>query len=525
MYDAPIDRRMLGNTWLRAILVASIAWAVGVVATPATGQVAFAPVFTDHMVVQRDGEVTIWGSAAPGAPVTVTFEGIEVDTAANDSGVWLATLPAMEANATGLLLTARSGADTASITNVLIGDVWICVGQSNMEWPISRDADRGETLAHADHPQIRLFQAEYTGSGAGGVFDSEIVQRLNADDFLQGRWTLCDEETLRSMSAVGFYFGLALNMEMDVPIGLIDLAAGGTPTEAWISSATLAADARTASLVQSGNWLDNPELGEWCRQRAGENLSRALKSGEPIPGDDVGPNHAFKPGFMWSTAAEPFTMFSIRGVIWYQGESNAESPERVAQHGVLFPMLVRDWRRHWRDESLPFFYVQLPAMGRPDWPEFREQQRGFLDVIDNIGMAVTIDVGHPTNVHPVNKRPVGDRLARLALARVHGVDILESGPMVSRALREDKILVLEFDNTGSGLATSDGSPPCGFESIQRDGTLLTVHARVEGKTIRLKLTDHLDVVEIRYAWAPTPVCNLVNREGLPASPFRITVGQ
>ncbi|MDE0896691.1 MAG: sialate O-acetylesterase, partial [Planctomycetota bacterium] len=370
---------------------------------------------------------------------------------------------------------------------------------------------------------LRLYQAEYTATGAGGQWTSRTLEGLAPDSFAKGKWSLCTQDTLPSMSAVAYYFGAALHERLDVPIGLVDLAAGGTPIEAWISRDALAASPATKNIAGPGNWLDNPALGDWCRERARQNLSRAMETTEAIPGDDLGPNHAFKPGFLWQTAVAPITRLPIRGVLWYQGESNAGSPSRVEQHAALFPLLISDWRRQWRDERLPFLFVQLPSMGRPYWPVFREQQRGFSSQIKHVGMAVTIDVGHPTDVHPRRKKPVGERLAALAMHIAYGGPQPSTGPLVQSARAKDVTVSLHFSNTGGGLTTSDGQPPIGFEILDATGASHAVRASIEGDFILLELPKDAKGVEARFAWAPVPGCNLVDGRGLPASPFRILI--
>jgi len=493
------------------------------VATFATPQLEVAPVFSDHMVLQRDQPVVLWGTAAAGAEVVVAWRGLRVSSSADDSGAWRLVMPALPANGDGQTFRLHSGEQTVELNDILIGDVWICAGQSNMEFPLARDRDAAAALEQAEQPLIRFFDAKYTATGDGGAWKPEIIEGLAVDRFMRGSWTQCDAQTLPPMSAVAYYFGHAMQQELHVPIGLVDLAAGGTPTEAWIDIESLRAKARFQPGL-GGNWIHNLLWGKWCTQRARENLSLALSNGSDIPGDALGPNHAFKPGFMWQSAVAPFVDMAVRGVIWYQGESNAESPNRVEQHSALFPMLIESWRRHWRRPELPFLFVQLPSMGRPDWPEFREQQRQFSRSIANVGMAVSIDVGHATDVHPRIKKPVGERLAQAALQV--GFDIKRSGggPKLQSVKRVDDWVMVNYLASGD-LQSLPRREAVGFELVDYWQRVFPVTAKWQGKQIQLAVPPNCVPRLVRYAWAPVPDYFLTDASGIPASPLREMIPQ
>ena len=321
---------------------------------------------------------------------------------------------------------------------------------------------------------------------------------------------------------MAWHFGRGLNEKLGVPIGLICPAVGGTPTEAWIRRAALEEHPQLKGLLQ-GNWLDNELLGEFCRTRGNQNLLRAIQAGEPIPGDDLGPNHSFKPAFMWQAGIQPLLPFAIRGAIWYQGESNAETAARVQQHAQLFPLLIRDWRAQWRQGDFPFLFVQLPALKRPDWPAFRDSQRRILSDVPNTGMAITIDTGHPSNVHPADKKPVGKRLARWALATAYQRrgSHSYSGPLYdSHQIRGGEMNV-SFRHARGGLKSSDGKPLRHFEIAGADGVFHPARATLADSGIVLSNPDVKRPLHARYAWSPfpEPPVNLVNADGLPASPF------
>ena len=485
----------------------------------ATSQVTLSRFLGDHMVIQRDQPIALWGEAPPRARLVIRMGETQVSTEADPAGSWSAELPPQPATGKPFSITIQSGVQTLELQDLLMGDVWICAGQSNMDFPLSRDQDRDKALSETPGDNLRLFHTRYAGSSAGRNWDAATLAQLQPESFLQGEWTRCTPEAMARFSAVGYYFGHALHGELGVPIGLMDLAAGGTPTEAWISRSALAGNPKTRSLVEEGNWLKNPELEVWCQTRAGQNLGQSQAKEFEIPGDARGPNHPFKPGFMALTALKPLARTSVCGVLWYQGESNAESSARVTQHADLFPLLIQDMRDNFRQPDMPFLFVQLPAMGRPHWPLFREQQRIFSQQLPHVAMAVTIDVGHPTDVHPRQKRPVGLRLARLALHLTKPEGTAPTGPTIERFAKTKEGLRLWFANTAQQLATRDQAPPRGFEIIESDGTVHAVQARMEGATVLLLFPSTLNPVEVRYAWAPVPDCNLTDAKGLPASPF------
>jgi sialate O-acetylesterase len=466
---------------------------------------SLAPPFTDHMVLQRDVAAAVWGSAEPNAAVTVQFAGQTKTSNADPSGRWQLSLDPLPANAESRVLRVSSqSADLSSpvddviLRDVLVGEVWLAAGQSNMEFALGKAAGAQESVPKANQPLIRLLHRRGAARGGRTVYSPESIQRLDAKRFCTGQWQVATPEVARDFSAVAWFFGLNLADELAVPIGLIDVSLGGTPAEAWIRREALAATPLLGDVVR-GNWLENTHTGEWCRERARYNLARALKSGERIPGDDLGPNHSFKPTFMWESAVAPLVPLALRGVIWYQGESNAESPGRVRQHGELFPLLIRDWRLQWKRTDLPFLFVQLPGMKRPDWPEFRETQRRVLQSVPGTGMAVTMDLGHPT---------------------VYGKRITFSGPLFRSVTSSRSGLAVEFDH-GDGLKTSDGKPVVGFEVAGADGKFVPASARVEGGRVVLTPPKNSVTREVRYGWSPfpDPPLNLVNGAGLPASPF------
>ena len=480
-------------------------------------------VFGDHMVLQANAEIPVWGRAQSGAEVTVKLEGEERKVIADAHGDWSIRLRQRAASQKRLRMVVEAAGDRIQFGDILVGEVWVCAGQSNMEWPLGQSANADEELVTNRHPHIRLLHLAGGARGSSGDFSSKQLGRLTHESFCQGEWEVPDAESVSSFSAVAWYFGQHLRRELDVPIGLICPAVGGTPTEAWIPREALEADRELKGLVV-GNWLDNERLGRFCRDRGQQNLLRSIQAGKAVRGDGLGPNHPFKPGFMWSAAIEPLLPYAIRGAIWYQGESNAETTSRVREHGRLFPLLVNQWRSQWGLGDFPFLYVQLPALNRSEWPRFREGQRRSLSQLKNVGMAVTIDTGDPSNVHPAVKKPVGQRLAKWALGTTYrpNANACYSGPLLDDVTREGSSMLLSFFHVGDGIRSSDSQPLRHFEISGADSVFRPAVAKiVNGCTIVVSCAEIMEPCHVRYGWQtyPNPPVNFYNSEDLPASPF------
>lgn len=503
------------------VTVGLVAWATAATAIePAIG-------FSSQMVLQQGMPLPIWGTATPGEQVEVEFAGSRAEATADPAGRWQATLPSQEASRVPRRLVITGQHDRATLEDVVVGEVWLCAGQSNMLLPLTRASDAPREIATADRPDLRLFRFEAAAGGDRGAYTQEQLAALEPGRFGHGSWQRCTPRTAAGFSAVGYFFGATLATALDVPVGIICVAVGGTPAEAWVRREALAANPATRSLV-AGDWLSNPAVDRWCVERARDNLSRALAGRAPVPRDALGPAHPFKPGFMWETGIAPLAPLAIRGVCWYQGESNAESAERVAQHAAIFPVLVADWRRAWGRE-LPFGIVQLPGMNRPHWPAFRDSQRRMAGTIPSTGLVTTIDLGDPRDVHPADKRPVGERLAAWALADVSGRDGLGTGPLPGAVTRDpDGGVRIAFQATGGGLATRDGAAPVLVEVAGSDGVFQPAAARIEGDLLVVRSAGAPPpggIRTIRHAWRPFPEprANLTGKTGLPMTPFEIEV--
>ena len=514
--------------YLRPIFLLLVLSALGLRA-----ELSLPPVFTDNMVLQRNGPVPVWGQAAPGAQVTVSFTGQNKPATADAAGHWRVTLDPLPANAEPQILEVvesvrreQSVVSSLRYTNVLVGEVWLAAGQSNMEFPLSRETHAAAELPAATNNSIRLLNLTFSGQYFySRPFAAREADALTPEHFYQGTWQDCSPAVAKGFSAIAYYFGRDLRQDLNVPVGLIHCAIGGSPTEAWIRRGALEQNPGLAAMLH-GNWLTNTVLDDWCRQRGRENLNASLTAGVALPGDDAGPNHPFKPGFLWAAGPARLAPFAVRGVLWYQGESNSLEERRVRQHEILFPLLVRDWRAAW-GQDLPWLYCQLSSIRTNSyqsagWPEFRDQQRRFLATIPRTGMAVTSDHGAPGDVHPREKREIGRRLALIARAQVYGDNVESSGPVPLRAEAKDAVATVFFSHA-AGLAGAEGQGMHGFELAGRDGLFHPAEAVPAAAAVQLAAPGVSHPCRVRYGWQPFSEGNLVNAAALPASTFELTV--
>jgi sialate O-acetylesterase len=475
-------------------------------------EVRLPTIFADHMVVQRNLPVHVWGMATPNETVSVTFRGESQNTTTDSLGRWSVYLK--PGNAGGPFSMDVRGTNTITLQDVLVGDVWIASGQSNMEFPMAEGLNRGvnnETveIAAANYPKIRLLTIA-TNSSDYPLGDAVISQA----------WGACTPATVAQFSAVGYFFARDLQQHQDVPIGVIDASWGGTPAEAWTSLYALSAN---ASLMPVFAWraklMDELPTLLLEQKKEQREIEAAKAAGKPVPEFPWHPDPAsWKPAGLYNAMIAPLTPFPIKGVIWYQGESNTD-PEAFPIYSELFKTMIQDWRNQWAEGSFPFFFVQLTSWNPGSaWPELREQQTEAL-ALKNTGMAVSIDVGDPDNIHPKNKQDVGARLALVARALAYGEQIEYSGPMFRQVTTEGNSLRVWFDHAGGGL-TSKNEPLRGFELAGANQKFFPAQAKIDGDTVVLSSPSVAAPVAVRYGWAANPDCNLYNSANLPASPFR-----
>ena len=476
-------------------------------------QLRIAPVFSDHMVLQRNRPMVIWGSGTPGSLVSCSFNTFSAATTVEKNGHWRLQLPPQKTSSQPQQLRVLMGQESVMLNDILIGDVWLCIGQSNMEWPMSRELHWKQEQQNANSPIIRFQNPSPAGRYVYNVkFKDSLLQRLNEKDFYAWEgWQRTTPSNVASMSAVAYYFAKRIQQDVDVPIGLINLSIGGAPLESFIGTDALLADT-TFKQKLKGNWLFNNALPVWIRQRGLQNMD-----GVPFKyGDAYGPNHAFKPGFAFTSGVLPLKDLSLSGVLVYQGESNAEEIERVEEYGKLFALLVNQYRTMWCRSDLPFYWAQLSSIERPLWPAFRDEQRKLLDQLQHSGMAVITDHGLRNDVHPPNKKVVGERLARWALKDIYNKQISPSGPLPVKATYKRKKVIVKF-RYADGLKTSDNKP---LREISIDGKK-DVNAVIRKNKIIIPADDQPQGVW--YGWKPYSEGNLVNSAGLPASTFLLKI--
>jgi len=489
------------------------------------GMLELDPYFGEGAVVQRDVRYPVRGTARPGSRVRVTLGPQSAETVAGPDGSWEAWLGPQKAGGSHVL-HVESGGETLDVGDVLVGDVWVCSGQSNMEMAL-RDTETGPADAAATNdPTMRLCRVPTR------------VELRPAASLPPLSWKAAAAESAASFSALGFYFGRALRAAVPVPLGLIQAAVGSTPGESWTSIGILQSDAAFRPIIDRWQrslsvFPDTEHTYEKAFARWDQEADLAEREGRPIPGPFpklIGPGHPWTPAGLFNGMIMPLTRFPVCGVIWYQG---ASSPDRAYQYRSLFRALIRDWRRAWGQGDFPFLFGQEAMFGprrtepgEHSWAELREAQMMAL-AEPNTAMAVAIDTGEERNIHPLCKRPLGERLALAARALVHGQNVSYSGPVFRRMAVEGNRARLWFDHVGTGLRTSDGKPPRGFavsggstEFTRGNRGFVWAEVELEGDCAVVHSARVPKPVAVRYAWAQNPDCNLVEGAGLPASPFR-----
>ena len=465
--------------------------------------VVLSKLFGDHMVLQQNQPIRIWGQAEPGEQVTAEFAGKSASVKAGVDRRWRIDLPPMKADGKAQTLTVK-GNNTLTLNDVLLGEVWICSGQSNMEWPLNKILNGKEEVAAAIHPEIRLFNVP------GHVSVPE------PQDDPRGQWQVCSPETVPGFSAVGYLFGRELLQQLKVPIGLVGTNWGGTRIEPWTPAVGFRAVPQLKDIVEK---LDAP--------KPAEEAAPAGKRGKGKPGGG-GPTE------IYNGMVHALTPLSARGVIWYQGESNAADGLR---YEYLKEALVKGWRKVFENDALSFHWVQLANFQNPDakpvgggWGPVREGQRRALR-LPHTGMAVILDIGNAKNIHPANKQDVGKRLSLWALAKDYGKDIIYSGPLYKGMQKEGGKIRIQFDHVGTGLMVAQkqdldpaketpGAELTHFSIQDAAGAWHWAKAVIDGDSVLVWSDEVKDPAQVRFGYQSNPVgINLYNKEGLPASPF------
>ncbi len=469
----------------------------------ARADVKLPAIFSDHAVLQRDMKLPIWGKADPGEEVTVSIAGQTQKTKADANGKWRVTL---EPLSVGEPLTMTvAGKNKVEVKDILVGEVWLCSGQSNMEWDVVRAKNGDLEIASANNPKIRFVSVKEPGS------------QTPVEDF-KGKWDVCSPKTVSDFSAVGYFFGRELLEQLDVPIGLIDDSWGGSACDAWIPREKM-----------EGNPLYKAQLEQWDARAAEYEAAKAKPDFDPKDPEMKKLADALagqgRPANLYHSRLKPVMGYGIRGSIWYQGESNAG---RAYQYREMFPLMIKTWREDWGQGDFPFYFVQLadfmPEKAEPGesaWAELREAQTMTLDRLPNVGQAVIIDIGEGADIHPANKLEVAKRLARWALVRDYGKQFAYASPRYDSMTKEGDKIVVKFKDVTGGLKPIDAKDVLGFTIAGEDKKFVKAEATIVDKDHVAVRSDQVkNPVAVRYAWADNPVCNLYDSSLLPVTPFR-----
>ena len=484
---------------------------LSLLAVSASAAVTVAPLFSDHAVLQRNRPVPVWGRADPAEKIKATFQGQAVATVADAQGRWVVTFPP--------LATAKDGADlviegenTVTLHDVVVGEVWLCSGQSNMGFDLSRAANAATEIPLSANPLLRE------------IIINDSAQAAPSETAKASKWEIAGPQTSGRFTAVGYFFGKELAQKIGVPVGLIKSTVGGTPVEAWMSAEAFASDSAFAGIAERSRAEDRSfadlRLKAWRQAEAGAMTSGAEAHAaflKATPAPAVYPPKL--PMVLFNGKIAPLKPYAFRGVIWYQGEANAARPR---EYHRLFAAMITDWRRYFAQGDFPFYWVQLPnfAAGDPagtKWAELREAQTQTLS-LPNTGQALAIDVGDAKNLHPTNKVPVGHRLALIAARDVYGFKDEANGPAFRSAERAGREFTITFEHA-AGL-NAHGGEVLAVEMSGPDRVFHPAQARIVGDRLVVSSTAVAEPVAVRYAWTNAPDAKLYNGAGLPAVPFR-----
>lgn len=467
------------------------------------GGLKMSPIYTDNMVLQHSIPLEIKGVANRGDEITIKIADQKYKTKCDDNGKWSVTLSPLKAG-TGYTLSVSTKDKSLTYTNVAVGEVWLCSGQSNMAFMICEGATAQKDVANANNCNIRLFNMKPAHETRAEEWNVTFLDSLNRLDYYKPTlWQECNGESVNSFSSVAYHFGRVLADSLDIPVGLICNAIGGSAAESWISRTII--EERIPDILN--NWTQNDMVQDWVRGRAELNCKKSTVNGQ---------RHPYEPTYLYAVNQKWLGDFTIKGMLWYQGESNAHN---IELHEQLFPMVIESWREQQNNPDMPFYFVQLSSINRPSWCNFRNSQRIMSENLHNVGMAVSSDKGDEWNVHPICKKEIGERLARIALNKSYGMrNITPSGPMFKGVTFEGGAAYPTFEY-GEGLQSSDGGEIIGFEVAGEDKLFYPAKAEIKGGKLKVWTKEVKSPKYIRYGWQPYTKANLVNQDGLPASTF------
>ena len=479
-----------------------------------SAQVKLPALVSDNMVLQQNAKVNLWGWASPNEKINIQLGWSDnlIETITSADGTWKTTVDTPNGSEQAYIITINA-TNKIVLNNILIGEVWICSGQSNMYFPVGKEEGTWKTgvknyqeeVKNASFPNIRLFT----------VLTNASPKPL--DDVI-GSWKICSPESINTFSAVAYFFGRELYQKLNIPIGLISTSWGGTKAEAWTSQNVLENNISFLPILQQD------AKNEKIYQEKLEAYYLASINGQIASAANAPKSELKKPKkeanktsyVLYNAMLYPLINYTMKGVIWYQGESNSGQAQL---YKTLFPAMVKNWRDDWKQGDFPFYYVQItPHKGQT--PEIREAQLFSLKAIPNTGMAVTTDVGDANNIHPIDKQTVGHRLALLARAKTYNENkLVYSGPIYNNMKIKKQKVQLFFDHAETGLK-QNGDVLKEFEIAGEDQVFYPADAKINGKTIIVSSSKVKNPAAVRFAWKPVPEPNLFNNDNLPASPFR-----
>jgi len=478
--------------------------------------VQFDRLFSNNMVLPHGKSVPVWGKAKPNAKLELEFGGKKYSTTSKADGSWELQLPAQAVNANPQQLSANDGDGAVQLANVRVGEVWLLSGQSNMAWKVKQSAHRGEAKA-ANNSGVSMLYFDITAGTGGKAYSAKEAENVTVEKMFKGSWQNAVGGVVGDFSAVGWKFAESLHAKYagKIPVGVVVCAVGGSPIEAWIPQRVLDSKPEYKGLT-AANWVENGWLSAWCRGRAKLNMG------------SVTTNHPFKPGFLYAAGTEQFRQYPFSGVVWYQGETNAESKDQ-GRNLMMIKDMVQSWREQFKQAEMPFVMVQLPRINAPKdplrkyWPEFRQTQRQAAEQMAGVYCVNTIDLGSTdSNVHPPDKKVVGERIASLvASLKTAGKDAAKvwSTPRVAKVSFNSNQAVVKVAYAQS-LKSADGKELRHFELAGADRQFYPATATIKGNEIIVSSTQVAAPQALRYAWASFVEPNVVNEQNLPLEPFR-----
>ncbi|MEJ5960808.1 GDSL-type esterase/lipase family protein [Pedobacter immunditicola] len=461
--------------------------------------------FADHMVLQRKQPIPIYGKADAGEPIEVTFNNKHLSATTDANGQWKVVFPAMQHGGPYELLVKQKDKQIR-LKNILIGDVWLCSGQSNMAFSLKSSENGMSAAAIANkYPNLRLLKLKALRETDATAWDSLSLAKTNQLAYFSGSWEESNKLSAADFSAIGFHFGKQINQAENIPIGLIQLAVGGSTLESWLDRSTMEHDDRLVAMLS--NWRKSDFIMPWGRERADLNLKNAKVAKQ---------RHPYEPTYNYEAGIRNLVESPINGVIWYQGESNTH---HVEAYEHLFPTLVSSWRQKW-GYDFPFYFVQLSSIDRPSWPSFRYAQYKLSKQIPKSGMAVSLDLGDSLDVHPKKKEEIGNRLAKLALRDTYHRSVVATGPEAVKAEKKGEQIVITF-NGAKRLDTDNKKVLQGFSLVNVKGQIIPASGVIRDNKVHLTIPTAEQFKAVLYAWEPFTRANLVNEAGLPSSTFKL----